>query len=133
MLTYLWIGLGGALGSMARYGASRYFALLLGETFPVGTLVVNVSGSLLIGLLAALSGPDGRVNINPDTRQFMLVGLCGGYTTFSSFSLQTLALVREGDIFEAGVNIVLSVLLCLIAVWLGAALGAWLNTARMPG
>lgn len=133
MLTYLWIGLGGALGSMARYGASRYFALLVGETFPVGTLVVNVSGSLVIGLLAALSGPDGRVIINPDARQFMLVGLCGGYTTFSSFSLQTLALVREGDIFEAGVNIVLSVLLCLIAVWLGAALGAWLNTARTPG
>lgn len=127
MITYLWIALGGALGSMARYGVSRLFSFWVGETFPWGTLVVNVTGSFVIGFFAVLSGPDGRAMVAPDMRQFVLVGICGGYTTFSSFSLQTLALIRDGDMVEAGSNIVLSVVLCLVFVWLGSMAGALIN------
>lgn len=132
--TYFWIGLGGGLGSMGRYGVSRIFASWFGETFPWGTLVVNVSGSLLIGLLAGLtSDPNSRFLIAPDMRQFLLVGICGGYTTFSSFSLQTLALMREGDMLEAGSNIVMSVIFCLMAVWLGLVLAGMINQVRATG
>ncbi|HZZ89437.1 MAG TPA: fluoride efflux transporter CrcB [Caulobacteraceae bacterium] len=118
MVTYLWIALGGALGSMARYGCSSLAASWFGETFPWGTLIVNVAGSAAIGFFATLTGPDGRV-VAPDARQFVMVGICGGYTTFSSFSLQTLNLARAGDMLSAGGNIVGSVVLCLLAVWLG--------------
>ena len=102
MLTYLWIAIGSALGGMARYGMSRAVALRFGETFPWGTLTVNILGSLVIGFVAALSGPDSRVMISPGARQFIMVGLCGSFTTFSSFSLQTLELIRNRDFAEAG-------------------------------
>jgi len=129
-VTYLWIALGSAIGGMGRYGVSRIFAFWFGETFPWGTLVVNISGCFLIGILSGLTGPDGRVLVSPDFRQFLLVGVCGGYTTFSSFSLQTLALVREGDMVEAGANILLSVVVCMIFVWLGTVAAALLNQMR---
>lgn len=132
MLTYLWIGIGSALGGMGRYGVSRFFALLVGETFPWGTMIVNITGCLVIGFFATLSGPDGRLIVPPDARQFVLVGLCGGYTTFSSFSLQTLALIRDGDMLEAGMNILLSVLLCLLSVWLGSVAAALVNQTKIP-
>lgn len=131
MITYLWIALGGALGSMARYGVSRVFSFWVGETFPWGTLAVNIIGSFVIGMFAVLSGPDGRMMVAPDARQFVMVGICGGFTTFSSFSLQTLALVRDGDMVEAGANIVLSVVLCLVFVWLGSVAAALLNKGAM--
>ena len=132
--TYFWIAIGGAIGSMGRYGVSRVFAFWFGETFPWGTLVVNVTGSFLIGLLAGLgSDTDSRFMIAPDMRQFLLVGLCGGYTTFSSFSLQTLALIREGDMMEAGSNVVMSVVFCLVFVWLGAILAGLINHMRAAG
>jgi CrcB protein len=132
--TYFWIAIGGAAGSMGRYGVSRVFAFWFGETFPWGTLVVNVTGSFLIGLLAGLtSDPDSRFIVAPDIRQFLLVGLCGGYTTFSSFSLQTLTLIRENDVLEAGSNVVLSVVLCLVFVWLGAIVAGLINHARPAG
>ena len=127
MAAYLWIALGGALGSVARYGCSGLAARWFGETFPWGTLIINVVGSLVIGFFATLTGPDGRVLVAPDIRQFVMVGLCGGYTTFSSFSLQTLNLVRAGDMLAAGGNIVGSVVLCLLAVWLGHVGAAALN------
>ena len=130
LITYLWIALGGALGSMARFGCSSLVARLVGETFPWGTLIINVVGSLMIGFFATLTGPDGRVLVAPDARQFVMVGVCGGYTTFSSFSLQTLNLVRDGDLLAAGGNIVGSVVLCLAAVWLGHAAAAALNQTR---
>ena len=130
MLTYLWIALGGALGSMARYACSTLIAGWVGETFPWGTLAINVLGSLVIGFFAALTGPDGRLLVAPDVRQFVIVGICGGYTTFSSFSLQTLNLVREGEIAAAGLNIGGSVLLCLVAVWLGYLAAASFNQLR---
>jgi CrcB protein len=130
VITYLWIALGGALGSMARYGCSSLVAGWVGETFPWGTLIINVIGSFVIGFFATLTGPDGRVLVTPDARQFVMVGICGGYTTFSSFSLQTLNLVRDGDMVGAGANIVGSVALCLLAVWLGYAAAAALNRTR---
>ena len=125
LIAYLWIAIGGALGSVARYAGASLVTQWFGEAFPWGTMMVNVTGSFVIGLFAALTGPDGRVLVSPVARQFVMVGVCGGYTTFSSFSLQTLNLVREGQIAYAGANIVLSVFSCLAAVWLGyAAAGA---------
>ena len=119
MLTYLWVAVGGALGSLARFWLSGVVARGIGETFPWGTIVINVTGSFVIGFFAMLTGPDGRWFVPSDARFFVLVGLCGGYTTFSSFSLQTLNLARNGEWLWAGGNIVLSVVLCLIAVWFG--------------
>ena len=130
MLTYLWVALGGALGTTARYWLSTVVARAFGETFPWGTLIINVTGSLVIGFFAALSGPDGRVFASSTVRQFVMIGICGGYTTFSSFSLQTLNLVNDGEWFRAGANIVLSVLLCLIAVWGGVILANVFNAMR---
>ena len=130
MVTYLWIALGGALGSMARYGCSSLAARTFGETFPWGTLIINVIGSFVIGFFATLTGPDGRLLVAPDARQFVMVGICGGYTTFSSFSLQTLNLVRDGDMVGAGANVAASVAACLVAVWLGSVGAAALNQPR---
>lgn len=118
-MNYLWIGLGSALGGMARYGCSGLAARYIGAAFPWGTLIVNVSGSLVIGFLAALAVADGRLLISPDARAFLMIGLCGGFTTFSAFSIETLNLARDGDWLWAGANVVLSVVLCLLAVWLG--------------
>lgn len=130
MLAYLLVALGGALGSVSRYWLSGVVAARWGETFPWGTLAVNVSGSFLIGALAALGLPEGRVLAPPGVRLFFMVGVCGGYTTFSSFSLQTLNLLRDGEWLYAGGNVLLSVILCLVAVWLGFLLGAALNSTK---
>ena len=118
-MNYLWIGLGSALGGMARYGCSGLAARYIGAAFPWGTLIVNVSGSLVIGILAALAAADGRLLISPDARAFLMIGVCGGFTTFSAFSIETLDLARDGVWLWAGANVVLSVVLCLLAVWLG--------------
>lgn len=130
MLTYLWIALGGALGSVARYGLSSLTARSFGETFPWGTLLVNVVGSFVIGAFATLSGPDGRLIVAPDARLFVTVGVCGGFTTFSSFSLQTLGLIRTGEFAAAFGNIVGSVVLCLLSVWLGYVVATLVNHGK---
>ena len=130
MVTYLWIGLGSALGGMARYACSNLIAAWFGVTFPLGTLVINVLGSFVIGFFATLTGPDGRLLVPGDMRQFVMVGLCGGYTTFSAFSLQTLTLAQDGEFVRAGLNIGASVALCLISVWLGYIAAAALNAIR---
>jgi CrcB protein len=127
VITYVWVALGGALGSVARFGCSSLAARWFGETFPWGTLIINVVGSFVIGFFATMTGPDGRLLVAPDMRQFVMVGICGGYTTFSSFSLQTLNLARAGDWLGAGGNIVSSVVLCLLAVWLGHVSASALN------
>ncbi len=128
MLAYLWIAIGGALGSVGRYWFSGVVARLFGETFPWGTLLVNVSGSLVIGFFATLTGPDGRWLVPAWFRQqFFMLGVCGGYTTFSSFSLQTLTLAEEGEWLYAGANIIMSVVSCLAAVWLGHVVAASFN------
>src|SRR4029453_18668384 len=107
-ILYCWIALGSALGGVARYWCTGFAARTLGETFPWGTLLVNVLGSFIIGFFATLTGPDGRTMVGPDVRTFVMVGFCGGYTTFSSFSIQTLDLIRNRDFLEAGGNILLS-------------------------
>jgi CrcB protein len=127
---YFWIAIGSAIGGVARYWCSGVAARLIGETFPWGTLIVNVVGSFIIGFFATLTGPDGRVFVGTTARQFVMVGLCGGYTTFSSFSLQTLTLVSDGEWLQASFNIAGSVVLCLLAVWLGHISAFSLNTMR---
>ena len=127
MLAYLWVAIGGALGSVARFGLNGLISARFGETFPWGTLIINVTGSFLIGIFAAYADPDGRVLISPGVRQFLMIGICGGYTTFSSFSLQTLNLAREGQWGYAILNVGLSLLLCLGGVWLGFLAGETLN------
>ncbi|HWG07119.1 MAG TPA: fluoride efflux transporter CrcB [Beijerinckiaceae bacterium] len=128
---YFWITLGSALGGVARYWCSGVVANSFGGTFPWGTLVVNVTGCFVIGFFATLTGPDGRFFVPAEYRNFVTIGLCGGYTTFSSFSLQTLALIQDGDWTRAGGNVAGSVLLCMIAVWLGYVAAQFFNQLRI--
>jgi CrcB protein len=129
-LLYFWVMLGSALGGGARYWCSGLAAHHFGETFPFGTLIVNVVGSFIIGCFAAITGPDGRVLVSTEVRQFVMVGFCGGYTTFSSFSLQTLNLVRDGEMGRAVGNVGLSFVLCMLAVWLGHAAAVTLSQLK---
>ncbi len=131
MIGYFWVALGGALGSVGRYWFSGVIGQSFGETFPWGTLLVNISGSFVIGLFDALTGQNG-VWMSPAwfRQQFFMIGICGGYTTFSSFSLQTMNLMRRGQVLYAGGNIVLSVVVCLLAVWLGQVIGMTINASR---
>src|SRR5579871_78220 len=124
---YLWVMIGSALGGGARYWCSGVVARMFGETFPWGTLLINVTGSLVIGFFNTITGPDGRLLVATTARQFVMIGICGGYTTFSSFSLQTLNLARDGEWLRAGANVVLSVVLCLLAVWIGHVAAAGIN------
>ena len=130
MFGYLWIALGGALGSVARFWFSGVVARHFGETFPLGTLVVNVTGSFVIGFFSTLTDPQGRLMVSPSLRQFFTIGVLGGYTTFSSFSLQTLNLARDGEWWHAGLNVFLSVVSCLVAVWLGHVLATSLSAGK---
>ena len=127
MMLYVWVAIGGALGSVARFWCSGLVAQTVGGTFPWGTMLVNVVGSFVIGLVATLTGPDARFLATPEARTFVMIGFCGGYTTFSSFSLQTLVLAQEGEWLYAIGNILLSVALCLAAVWLGHVTALELN------
>ncbi|MGD0634618.1 MAG: fluoride efflux transporter CrcB [Beijerinckiaceae bacterium] len=129
MLTYLWIAIGGALGSMARFAVASVVDSGVRDTFPLGTVLVNISGCLVIGFFFALTVPTGRFNVPLEVRHFFMVGICGGYTTFSSFGLQTLVLARTGDVLRAGANVVVSVVVCLIAVWVGSLVGGALSGA----
>ncbi|HAO79288.1 MAG TPA: fluoride efflux transporter CrcB [Verrucomicrobia subdivision 3 bacterium] len=132
MLAYLWVAIGGALGSVSRYWLSGFVAARFGETFPWGTLVINVTGSFVIGIFAALAIPEGQMDSQSRmfVTQLLMIGVCGGYTTFSSFSLQTLNLLRDREWLYAGGNVILSVVLCMIAVWLGYLLGATFNSMK---
>jgi fluoride exporter len=131
--TYLWIAVGGALGSMARFWLAVSVAALLGPQFPYGpqlpwgTILINVSGSFVIGFFATLTGPGGRFVASFDTRAFVMVGICGGFTTFSAFSLQTLDLMRGNYWGQAIANVLISVVVCLLAVWAGYLLATALN------
>ena len=120
--TYGIVMLGGALGTGLRLWLSTLLAGRYGEAFPLGTLVVNVVGCLIIGLFSGLTGPQGHLPASLLTRQFVTIGILGGFTTFSSFSLQTLTLASDGEWLRAGLNVVLSVVLCLFAAWLGHTL-----------
>ena len=125
--TYLYIAAGSALGGMGRYWISTLVVQRVGRTFPWGTVLVNISGSFLIGLFATLAAVEGRFASTARFREFFMIGICGGYTTFSSFSLETLNLAHEGQWFYAGANAALSVVLCFVAVWLGHLLGQVFN------
>lgn len=131
-MAYLLIALGSAIGGAARYWCSGFVAQRAGEFFPWGTLAVNVIGSFLIGMLAAAGDPDGRWYLGPQARQFLMIGVLGGFTTFSSFSLQTLNLLRDGEWSYAAANIALSVAACLLAVWLGFFVAAHFSQLRGP-
>lgn len=122
LILLLWTVPGSALGGLARYGLSGWIEGRLGERFPAGTLVVNVGGAFLIGVLAFLSWEEMMpVAFAQGARLFLMTGFLGGFTTVSSFSLQTLHLLQDGDWRKAGINIVLSLVLCLAAVAAGAA------------
>ena len=130
MWLYTLIALGGALGSVTRFWLNGVISAQTGPEFPWGTLVINVTGSFLIGFFFTLTEPGGRVFASSNTRQFFMTGICGGYTTFSSFSLQTLTLAREGEWFRAGAYITSSVVVCLVAVWLGHLAASALNQLK---
>ena len=121
IFTYLCVALGSALGGVGRFWLSGLVGQRFGESFPWGTVFVNVTGSFVIGLVGTLTGPEGRLLVPSDARIFVMVGICGGYTTFSSFSLQTLNLARDGEWLWASGNVVISVVACLVGVWLGHA------------
>lgn len=126
--TFLVVALGSALGAVARYLVSLTMLDALASGFPWATLTVNVAGSFLIGLYATLTEPGGRFQPTTLTRQFVLSGFCGGFTTFSIFSLETLWLVQQGAMMLAGLNVALSVTLWLVAAWIGYRVGAAFNT-----
>jgi fluoride exporter len=119
----MWVALGSLVGGTARFWLSGFVARRVGETFPWGTVVVNVSGAFLLGMLGASAAHHG-IFAAEKAWQFAAIGILGTYTTVSSFSLQTLSLARDGDMMRAAGNIVLSLSLCLVAVAVGFATGA---------
>ena len=139
MIRILVLALGGAFGTTARYGLN---GLVSGHqakhypwavAFPLGTLVVNVTGCFIIGFFAAISGPSmGRAWLKPEWRDFLMIGFCGGFTTFSSYGLQTLNLARDSEWLFAGLNVIGSNIIALLAVYLGVVTGRFLQ-ARFHG
>jgi CrcB protein len=125
--SYVSVALGSIVGGVARYLVSVLFLSQFGNGFPWGTLFVNVTGSFIIGFYAALTGPDGRLFVSPRQRQFVMVGICGGYTTFSAFSLETLRLAQSGNFTTASAYILVSIVTWLAGVWIGHVLAARLN------
>ena len=124
--TCLLIALGGALGTLGRYALSLV-ALPISQNLPWGTILINILGSFVIGLFGTLTLSTGKFPVSENWRLFVMVGLCGGFTTFSAFSLQTLDLIRGGSPTRASANIFLSVTLCVAAVAVGHILAASLN------
>lgn len=125
-MTLLWIALGSALGGVARYGCVTAVELRFDGGFPWGTLTVNVLGSAVIGLLTAATAAGTRWDMGDGAREFLLIGVLGGFTTFSAFSLQSLALIRDGVWLPAAAYVLGSMVLCLAGVAGGYALGNWL-------
>ncbi|HTJ02246.1 MAG TPA: fluoride efflux transporter CrcB [Methylovirgula sp.] len=124
--TCLIIMIGGAIGTLARYLVSL-LAMPISQELPWGTILINISGSFVIGFFGTLTLAHGRYPLSENMRLFVMIGLCGGYTTFSSFSLQTLELLRSGAIVRAMLNAVLSVVLCVGAVTIGHLVASQLN------
>jgi CrcB protein len=117
---------GGALGTLARYAIS-VLALPVSRQLPLGTIAINITGSFIIGLFGTLTLAHGRFPVSDNVRLFVMIGLCGGYTTFSSFSLQTFDLMRSGAMVRAMINIVASVALCVAATACGHLIAAHFN------
>ncbi len=118
MLKYLLIGTGGFIGSVMRYWTSVNAYKIFGEKFPYGTFIVNALGCLLIGFIAEIS--ENRFLISSEVRTFLMIGFLGGYTTFSTFGYETFTLLQDKDYTTAIINILLSVVVCITAVWIGA-------------
>jgi CrcB protein len=125
--SYISVALGSIVGAVARFLVSVLSVSQFGDGFPWGTLFVNVTGSFLIGFYAALTGPDGRLLVSARQRLFVMVGICGGYTTFSSFSLETLRLAQSGNVRTAFVYLLVSAVTWIASVWIGYALAARIN------
>lgn len=123
-MTWLWVALGSAAGGTGRYWCMLWIDTRIDDAFPWGTLAVNVIGSALIGLVATLGAPDARWFIPSEGRQFLMLGVLGGFTTFSSFSLQSLSLLQDGRWLPAGIYVAGSVLVCLFGVWAGYSIGS---------
>ena len=130
MAAYLWIAIGSALGGMARYWCSGVAARLIGETFPWGTIIVNIVGSFIIGFFATLTGPDGRIFADTLTRQFVMIGILRRLYHLLLLQPANAGLVQDGEWWLAGANIALSVVACLVAVWLGFVLAASINSLK---
>jgi CrcB protein len=131
MALYLWIAAGSALGGVARFALNEFVTDRVGRGFPWGTLLINALGSFAIGLFYTLTAPAGRWVVGEQGRIFFMVGICGGFTTFSAFSLQTLNLARDGEWLRAGGYIAGSVVFCLTAVWLGHIAATVLNPPKV--
>ena len=129
LTTCIYVMIGGAMGSLARYVLSA-LTLPISRDLPWGTIGINIAGSFIIGFFGTLTLASGRFPVSENARLLVMVGICGGFTTFSSFSLQTLDLIRTGAMGRAGVNIVASVILCVAAVALGHYLAAQINGHR---
>lgn len=130
---YLAVGLGSGIGGSIRWLLSDLMLVSFGTGFPWGTLFVNVTGSFLIGLYAALAGPGGRLTAGPIQRHFFMTGLLGGYTTFSIFSLETMRLLETGRLGTASLVVALSLAGWMAAVWVGYTLGRQRGaTSRHP-
>lgn len=128
MALYFWIAAGSAIGGVCRFALSGLVAHRFGETLPWGTFAVNFIGSLLIGFIACIASPDGRILFSPTARHMLMTGILGGFTTYSSFSLQTLNLVRDGDFLKAGAYAAGTLIFCFVAVWIGHAIASSINT-----
>ncbi|UPT85467.1 fluoride efflux transporter CrcB [Bradyrhizobium barranii subsp. apii] len=124
-MLYAWVSFGSVLGGLARYFVS--LVLDTGSGFPVATLFINATGSLIIGFYATLTGPDGRMLARPEHRQFVMTGFCGGYTTFSAFSLETFRLFHGGMKYTALAYVAASVICWLVSVWLGHMMASRYN------
>jgi CrcB protein len=127
-MLYAYVATGSVIGGVARYLIS--LVIQSGPGIPWATLFVNVTGSFIIGFYGTLSGPDGRLFASARQRQFVMTGFCGGYTTFSTFSLETFRLLAAGMTQAAYMNIAVSIVTWLVAVWLGYALASRLNRLK---
>ena len=123
-MAYLWIALGAVVGASARYFLSTFIARIVPSSFPYGTLIINITGSLLLGFFLAWTSE--RVLVDPRWRLLIAIGFCGSYTTFSSYAFETFALFEQGQWLLMGFNVIASNVLCLVSVLAGVALARWL-------
>lgn len=123
-MAYLWIALGAVAGASARYFLSGYVAKIIPSSFPYGTLIINVSGSFLLGFFLIWTSE--RVLVDPRWRLLVAIGFCGSFTTFSSYAFETFGLFEQGQWMLVTANVIASNLICLISVLGGAALARWM-------